>query len=376
MQTGERKGDRGTGPAIIRANLREVCRTLNGKPYWVARGTVPVRCPETGRVTAERRERSLTGHSPAARRAEVAALNSAFEAEAAHAAAPITFAKALKNYVETGGPVPIYAERMLELIGPRRCRDLTDSDLIEARTAIFRPGAAPSYVNRHLYTPVIAVLAQALKQDAPRLTRPRGHKQRSENTFIAVPPREWYGAIVPHLGPGDAALIYFLAAHGRRLSDGLRRAPADFDPVQGTLAIGRTKNGEPLLIELAPAVAARIAALPRTGKFLFGDGNRSRFRDRIKAACRAAGVDYFTPHEFGRHAFATRLLRQGASLEHVRKAGGWKSIEIVSRLYAHLSRSDTRETIEQASADLFLASAGENAGKAITLIPNAEQSTD
>ncbi len=63
-------------------------------------------------------------------------------------------------------------------------------------------------------------------------------------------------------------------------------------------------------------------------------------RRDVREACQAAGLDYYAPHEFGRHAFATRMLRAGYSLQYVKDAGGWKTIEVLSKLYGHLERKE------------------------------------
>ena len=47
-----------------------------------------------------------------------------------------------------------------------------------------------------------------------------------------------------------------------------------------------------------------------------------------------------SPHEIGRHAFASRLLRAGYSLQYIEGAGGWKTIEVVSQIYGHVERKE------------------------------------
>ena len=139
---------------------------------------------------------------------------------------------------------------------------------------MFAPNAAASYVNRHFYTPVIAILNMALKERAPRLTRPEGHK---ESPPAKIPDAAWYRTIIPYLGPNTLALVSFLTMHGRRLGDALGRKPADFESGESTLIIDRTKNGDPLLLDLVPRVAEFIRLMPGWEKrrWLFGDGPTS-----------------------------------------------------------------------------------------------------
>jgi hypothetical protein len=51
-------------------------------------------------------------------------------------------------------------------------------------------------------------------------------------------------------------------------------------------------------------------------KWLFGSGpnGASNFRRDVRSACELAGVDYYAPHEFGRHAFAS--IGQGEGQGH------------------------------------------------------------
>jgi integrase len=126
--------------------------------------------------------------------------------------------------------------------------------MLAAVKSVFPKGAKPSTVNRELYTPVIAILNMASKSKAcakPSFTRPKGY---TDAPPIVIPDRDWFRLVLPHLSADKVALISFLTVHGRRLGDALGRTPKDFDPEAGTLAIGKDKAGNPLLVELAPGV--------------------------------------------------------------------------------------------------------------------------
>jgi integrase len=325
----------------IRSKLSVVLRRRSdGTPYYCARGFVPIRT-EGGGIAYERRQHSLAEGTAAQRKAETDRLNAAYEEDASRSYRPITFAIALTNYLDAGHPLPLYAEKLIQHLGSRPCIEIDDSAILAARRAMFKPDAAPSYINRHLYTPVVAVLSMALREHAPRLTRPKGHKDRAERTHIEIPPDSWFPAVTAHMGVNTRCLVYFLTLHGRRLGDALGRKPGDFDADRGTLAIGRTKNGEPMMVDLHPRLVPMMLELPRR-KWLFGSGpnGASNVRRDVREACQAAGLDYYAPHEFGRHAFATRMLRAGYSLQYVKDAGGWKTIEVLSKLYGHLERKE------------------------------------
>lgn len=339
-------------------------RRKNGTVTWAARGYVPERT-EDGRIIRRRVEYSLEGLSAAARQAEVDRLNAVYEARVDQR--PITFARAYTNYVESGHPVPLYYEAILRHLAARPCHEINDSVMLDAARAMFKPDAKPSYINRHLYTPVLAVLRMALRERAPHLTRPAGHKAI---TPITIPDATWFQKLRPHLGPDTLALVAFLTTHGRRLGDALGRTPADFDPEAGTLLIGKTKTGEPMLIDLHPGVRDLIDTMPgwASRRWLFRDGpnSASNVRKDIQKACASAGLEYFSPHELGRHAFATRLLRAGYSLQHVKEAGGWKTIEMPAERYGHLGKSEVTAAIHKV-ADGIMPATGANWGASQSL---------
>lgn len=352
-----------------RAKLRPVQRRhrKTGALQWFARGFVPVRLAD-GTFGRRRVEHRIAGRSVKERQEECDRLNKEYEDVARNV--PLTFAKAYLAYVGAGHQSPLYAEKILESLGVMQCHAIDDAAVQDARKLIFKADASPAYVNRHLYTPVLAILKMALKEAAPALKRPIGH---SDVTPIEIPPDDWYGDVLPHMSARVAAITMFLATTGRRLGDALGRRPADFDATACTVLVGRTKTGDPVLVELLPAVAAAIAALPakRTWLFGYGPGSASSVRREIERACRNAQVPYYSPHKFGRHAFATRLLRAGKSTELVRRAGGWATIEMVSRRYGHLAREEVTGAVHEAAGRLL-----DRGGRAGLPSPDDAASTD
>lgn len=338
----------------MRSRLKAVQRTdKQGRTYWCARGTVPV-AQRDGSIAGERLQRRLEGATAAERKAEVDRLNAQYEAAAASSRQPMTFSRALTNYLELGHPAPLYGFRLVEILGPRQAASIDDTIMLKAASEIWPDGAAPATINRHLYTPVVAILRLALKGQAPELARPKGH---NEVKPLSIPPPEWFRAVIPRLMPHVRAIMLLLTVHGRRVGDALKRTPADFDPVAGTLTIGRTKTGTALLIDLHPEVAKAINEMPgwRDRAWLFGVGPKSHFavyRD-LRRACAEADQPYYTTHPAGRHSFATRLLRAGHSTVFTKDAGGWKSIDIVSRRYGHLEQRELTAGVHRVADAAF-----------------------
>jgi integrase len=352
-----------------RLKLKKHGKKADGSDYYVARGSIPVR-QANGTIARARKEISIRGNTKAAREEEVNKLNRHFEELASQN--PTTFNRAYLNYIGIGKAVPEFAEQLIEEAGDVKCTDFNDALMLDLRKKLFQPDASPSYVNRHLYTPVIAILNMALKKEAPELTRPEGHAK--VNAEIQIPDLDWYPAVMERMTPTTRALTLFLTLHGRRLSEALSRRPKHFDPDEQTLIIGETKNGDPVLVELHPKVTEALLSMEdwEQRNWLFNDGpsSQSNVRKDIRIACDAAGQPYFSPHAFGRHAFATRMLRAGYSVEYVRRAGGWKTVEMVSRRYGHLAQSEVTDAVHKV-ADAFFSNDVENVGDA--KIPDLRQ---
>lgn len=373
--------------------MRSKLKLKKHKGYWVAIGSIPERQAD-GTIAYRRVERGLGPDlkSKAEREDYVARLNKYHEDRAL--TKPLSFARAYTNYIETGHKVPLFAEAILRGIGTMQCVDINDTVMVDLRRKMFAADAKPSHINRNLYTPVNAILKMASKGQTwkPDLTRPKGHK---ESPPVEVPKGDWFKRVLPYCHQNTVALVAFLTVHGRRLGEGLGRVTDDYDREARTLSVGRDKNGDPRLIELLPQVAELIEALPVWNKdrvpsagnpnfrkereWIFGCGpnSASNIRDDILLACCLASghdrttawqmvkkpsehrealdnlsVPYFSPHELGRHSFASRLLAAGFSLQYVKDAGGWKTIEMVSNRYGHLEKKETTRAVHEVGKKL------------------------
>lgn len=342
------RGRQATG----KATLSPVARAKNGKTYWVARGYVPVRLGD-GTVGSRRVERGFGPdlRSEGQRLAQCTEWNREYEERFRNPWQTITFARAFKNYLGKGHPLPWKAEPIVRYMGEMLCTEINDSVMDDLGCELWPDGVSPKTLNRHLYSPVIAVLNQALKEKAPRLARPKGHR---EIVPVVIPPEEWYVALYPHLSGDQLAMLLFLAMHGRRISEALARKPADLNPATGVLDLGRTKTGVRVL-EVHPKC---LPLLMRPGwekrKWLFGSGPTSAnsFRRDMKRACERAGLPWYTPHCFGRHMSVTRMLRRGYSTKHVADAHGMTEAMVATR-YGHLSIRETTEALHLVGGDLF-----------------------
>jgi len=344
-----RKGRQATG----RATLTPVERVKGGKVYWAARGHIPV-WEADGAVGSRRVERGfgVDARTETQRLAKCAAWNLEYEERFRNPKKLITFAKAYKTYLAKNHPAPWKGEEILLGIGEMQCSQIDDEAMVDLAEEIWPDGVAPSTLNRHLYSPVIAILHLALKEKAPELARPEGH---NEVQPVIIPPVWWYKKINPTLNPSQRAFVFTLAMHGRRTSEMLGRRPADLDPESGILDLGRTKTG---IRELALHRNALrlILAIPGWQKrdWLFGAGPNSdtSFRRDLKAACARVEAPWYHPHSFGRHVSVTRMLRAGYSVAHVADAHGMTP-EMVTRRYGHLTKSETTAALHKVGGELY-----------------------
>ena len=316
-----------------------------GQKKWRVRGWVPIRQPD-GSIARRRIERSVGSDrkSEAVSLCERLALH--YQERALHVARPLTFARAVTNYLAAGGEARFLTAKLLLAIGVMQCADIDDSVMADLAGALY-PGRSPAYVNRALYTPVISVLRMAAKGKhcaVPNLTRPKMKK-----VPVQIPPDDWLETLLPCTRPKLRALLLLMTLHGLRITEAIGRTPDDLDIAAGVLSIPNTKTGEAVRLEVADVILEAIAAIPdwRSQRWLFGTCVRQNIYRDLAKACERAGVPYFRPHAAGRHTFASRLLRGGKSVKFAQDAGRWKTGRLVTDTYGHLAPSDVAHEVKR-----------------------------
>jgi integrase len=150
--------------------------------------------------------------------------------------------------------------------------------------------------------------------------------------------------------------VLFLTLTGARSGEAQKLKIADLELERGYATLRKTKNGKPRQVALAPDLIAamqdQLAALDRGhgGKapadtLVFECETRWGIPQIVKRAQKRAGLPRHRPHEIGRHAFATRLLHDGASLMDVQKAGGWEKAQMVTEYYGHLAQEHVDKVV-------------------------------
>ena len=315
-------------------------RKRNG--VYQARGTVPVRAPN-GKVAWRRVERSTRSRDKTVAQAIAAQWEKEYiESAYLKTTSTPTFAAAALTYMETTGKTGFMAP-LIDHFGPDITLEEIDQDEIMEAARTLYPGRKAATINRQVFTPVIAVMTLARYQH--NLTRPTGHNRSDP---VAIPDDAWFQRVLPQCNDDLAALIVFLTLHGRRLGEALALSGRDIDLERREVLIVQTKADKPILVPLAREFIAQLVRLEgwQDRAPLFGYHWRKTVCYDLKLACKRAGAPYYTTKALGRHAFASRLLREGYSLKHVQEAGGWASIRVPAKHYAHLERSHIRDSIE------------------------------
>lgn len=316
-----------------------------GQKKWRVRGWVPIRQPD-GSIARRRIERCVGSDRKGEAVTLCEALALQYQQRALHVVRPLTFARAVTNYLAAGGEARFLTKALLLRIGIMQCADIDDSVMTDLAAALY-PGRSPAYVNRALYTPVVSVLRMAAKGKhcaVPNLTRPKIKK-----VPVQIPPDGWLEAVLPCSPPKLRALLLLMTLHGLRITEAIGRTPADLDMSRGVLSIPNTKTGDAVLLEVAGVALEAIAAIPnwQEQRWLFGTHVRQNIYRDLAKACERADVPYFKPHAVGRHTFASRLLRDGKSVKFAQDAGRWKTGRLVTDTYGHLAPSDVAGEVKR-----------------------------
>lgn len=312
-------------------------------PNWQIEGA----CPYTGEFVRQ----STKTHSREQAATVLAAELNRRKAEALHGkAGSALFAEAVLEYVAKGGEER-FLEPLLDYFGKVRLRDISDIDLTAFCEAHY-PGRAKATLRRQAYGPFQAVWNAAVRADLvhektftkPKAKRPPVNHPRSDDWLIRLI-RDGLTT------PNQKACALFLAFSGRRIGEAVAILVEHFDPIKGRIEVPITKNGKSFVVVLPPFVNAVLARLERRDPKakLFRFANRSSFRNALVKGCDRAGIEYFSPHQMGRHWFAARFLAGGHSLKALQLAGGWDSIGAVD-VYAHMEQSQIHDAVRNIHA--------------------------
>jgi integrase len=275
-----------------------------------------------------------------------------------------TAADAYLKYQPRGHSQTRAVERLVQVLGHRPTRDISQVDADLARKQLCRGNVTPATVVRSIISPLSAVLRFARTRrwcEAPFLDWPR-IKDAPPSPMTPTQAEAVIAASAPHLAP----ILTFLFCTGARTGEAIGLDWADVDLMGGraTFWEGSTKTGRRRVVQLVPRAVAALAALPhRTGRVFRRDdgepyqrkpGGGGVIRTAWSGACLRAGLPavqlperdrqgrgparrsrpLHTPHDT-RHSWASWHYALYRDILRLKQEGGWASAAEVET-YAHL----------------------------------------
>lgn len=257
------------------------------------------------------------------------------------AGAVLTFGEAMALYIEHAKS-DRFLLPLLDRWGNTKIADLS-SDVIRNGAKALYPKAAAATWNRQVITPARAIINYAADSGLcshirikrfPVATRKR---KAGDGTWL----RKFQNACQR---PSLAALARFMFETGARIGEAIALTWEDVNLQEAAATFGKTKNGDPHTVYLSPGMVADLASLAQDGRKVFGYDHKRTVGRQWAKVVEAAEIEKRTPHEAGRHGFATELIvRNGIDIPTVAKMGNWKSHRLLSETYAHPERE--RETV-------------------------------
>lgn len=222
-----------------------------------------------------------------------------------------------------------------------KVKDITPDTIRRAAVELY-PGKSGATWNRQVVTPARAIINYAAECGycphirVRRFPEAVSKRKAGDGQWLQKFRRAC-------LQPNLAALARFMFETGARIGEATALEWPDVD-LQGACAVfGKTKNGDPHTVYLTPGMVAELANLQKERK-VFGYASRHTVFKQWHKTIERAGIEKLTPHEAGRHGFATELVvRNGVDIPTAAKLGNWRSHRLLSENYAHPERE--RETV-------------------------------
>ena len=278
--------------------------------------------------------------------------------------AVMNFADACELYYERGENTnKQWLERICtcKWFATKKLIDMTQADLSQLAKELY-PGCAPATLKRQVYTPFLAAYNACVENEPPLADLKKWKVPKIKKKTVDAPDDAYIAALIDaarhqsRVGrfkaikgsrnpERDVAAVLFITLTGCRSGEAQRVRLKDIDLDRGYALLRKTKgkDDKPRQVALAPALVEALRAYIATlgdapgDQLLFKWESRFGLPQMVRRTQKRAGLPHYRPHQIGRHAFATRLLHEGASLLDVQKAGGWDSAQMVTDTYGHLS---------------------------------------
>jgi integrase len=237
---------------------------------------------------------------------------------------------------------------LVKELGETRLSEITPGQ-IKALAKRLYPHYKPQSLNTAVIAPCAAAINGAHQQGLCGPIRIKRFAVKDER--IARPiDREWIDAFMANASPHLAAFALFQFTTGARTNEACKLRPQDVDLDQAR-AEGPTKNGRRRPYYLTPEMVSRLRCLPpvmiqhgnSAGEWrVFGYASRGSIRQAWIKTCKAAGLDYRTCYEAGRHShFTESISRQGTDIPTACKIGHITPA-VALRRYAHAEKAEQK----------------------------------
>lgn len=291
-------------------------------PYYYVRGTYLGVYVERSTKTSER--------ATAAR--VVRKIKDEIESGAIARRGEQTFADATVLYI-TATKNESYLQPIIERIGHLPVKSIKQSDIDQLAIELY-PNATPATRNRHVYTPVSAVLKFAGVDF--RLRRPKGWRGKELVDWLRPEQAEEYMRVAADLDPNFHDLAFLCLSTGCRRGDAQGLRCRNVWLSEAYILLPDTKTGVPRAVHLPPEAVAMLANrdLSDPDALVFGMSMMTVKRRVQEMKKRLPWLPERALHVL-RHSFGA-WMRRYAKMddEGMLRLGVWKDRQSVSR-YSH-----------------------------------------
>lgn len=260
-----------------------------------------------------------------------------------------TFKDALDRYRhdKPDVPEPHYMGKIAEMLGDMRCAAIDQKTMTDVEDALFKSVSVKTR-RRHLYVPVAAVIRHAHSKGVaplPRFKVPTVSKRADK--AIAWADDDWIKKFLSVIEcPRLRAFVLLVTTTGLRAGEAcqLRSSTVDWERREFVIKDKRGKFAKVIIPDVA-----YDAMLPLKGSDgrLFGFVGNGSANQAVERICLRNKLRVYTTKQFGRHAFATRLLMAGVSLKKVAVAGRWSSTQMPDMVYGHVTVEDVMDDVNK-----------------------------
>ncbi|QQA43927.1 site-specific integrase [Pelagovum pacificum] len=276
--------------------------------------------------------------------------------------ASLTFADAVLLYPAKPAEAKFLLKVLPEL-GHLPVKKITPQQVRDLGSKLY-PSAATDTWKRQVITPVSAVINHAhdLGKCPPIRIRGYSSQQRIDQDKLRgkqsrLPKNAgswpWIRSVQAHSNVYVSAGLEFMFETGCRIGQLVEIRPKDLDLMKRRVWLQAQKGHDAQWVAISTEMVVTLANLKprrphnrrdgyRLDARVFGYSNRSGFTSALKTACKAAKVEYLSPHQAGRHGFYTELrVRQGVDSLSAARAGRWSNAALPDRVYARVEMSDS-----------------------------------